>query len=120
MPTRTSLWSTLVNVVLLCWGLSGPLASDTTTVAAPVVNAVGAQLARRAVPIASEQCPTSLIFGVSIQCSIEAIDERDIYPFMAEKDDRVKVRIQLMAGDLDPAIHIYSPTGVKICTAFTS
>src|SRR5262249_6510739 len=120
MLTRTLLWSTLVNAVLLCFGLSGPVASGTTTVAPIVVNTVGAQLASRSVQNAPEQCPSALIFGVSIQCSIDAIDERDSYPFTAEKGDRVKVRIQLIAGDLDPAIHIYSPTGVKICTAFTS
>jgi hypothetical protein len=65
-------------------------------------------------------CPSALTFGLTTQCAIDAPGEQDIYPFTAAARDTVKIRIQVVDGTLDPAIHVYSPTGEQVCTAFTS
>jgi len=55
-----------------------------------------------------------------MQCAIDAPSKQDTYPFTAAAHDRVKIRIQVVSGTLDPAIHVYSPTGEQLCAAFTS
>jgi hypothetical protein len=65
-------------------------------------------------------CPSVLVFGLTIQCAVEASSKQDTYPFTAAANDKLKIRIQVIGGALDPAIHVYSPTGEQICTAFTS
>jgi hypothetical protein len=65
-------------------------------------------------------CPSALTFGLATQCAIDAADEHDAYSFTAAANDKVKIRIQVITGALDPAIHVYSPTNAKLCEAFTS
>jgi hypothetical protein len=65
-------------------------------------------------------CPSVLVFGLTIQCAVAALNEQNTYPFTAAANDKLKIRVQVIGGALDPAIHVYSSTGEQICTAFTS
>jgi hypothetical protein len=105
-------WQLLVGLSLLFLVLLQRVPAPSRAVSAPLQG-----VRQAAAPLL---CPSALTFGLTTQCAIDAPDEHDTYPFTAAASDKVKIRIQVISGTLDPAIHVYSPTGVQLCVAFTS
>src|SRR5258706_7883530 len=105
-------WQLLVGLSLLVLVLLQCVPTPSRAASAPLQG-----VHQATVPLL---CPSALMFGLTTQCAIDALSERDTYPFTAAAHDRVKIRIQVVSGTLDPAIHVYSPTGEQLCVAFTS
>ncbi len=62
-------------------------------------------------------CPPSIEFGETIQCSISAVGEVDIYSFTASASDHVYVRMTTSSGTVWPYVQIYKPDGTSPCGA---
>lgn len=65
-------------------------------------------------------CVAAISFGQTKQCSVESGGENDTFSFTAAANDEIKVRMVRISGDLNPAVHIYSPADASICSAFSS
>ena len=65
-------------------------------------------------------CVAAISFGETKQCSVESAGESDTFSFTAAANDEIKVRMVRISGDLNPAVHIYSPADASICSAFSS
>jgi hypothetical protein len=62
-------------------------------------------------------CPPSIGFGETIQCSISALEEVDIYSFTANAGDRIYVRMTTSSGSVKPYVQIFKPDGNSLCGA---
>ena len=65
-------------------------------------------------------CPSTISFGETIQCSIDAAGEGDTYSFSGSTGDVVVVRMQTTSGGLDPQIKLYDSGGSKLYSAWGS
>ena len=66
-------------------------------------------------------CPSSIVFGETIQCSITTGAEADTYTFAATAGDKVLVRMSPAAGGtLFPDVRVYGPDAAKLCDEYSS
>lgn len=68
-------------------------------------------------PATPAVCPPSIGFGETIQCSISALGETDVYSFTASAGDRVYVRMTTSSGTVWPYVQIFKPDNTSVCGA---
>jgi hypothetical protein len=109
-----------VAISLMLLGIPYPALADSATVSQTTHHRSRSALAQQRLAASPTICPTELRFGLTIQCAIASPAERDSYTFTATQGDIVKVRIRLVTGALDPAIHLFNAQNKQLCAAFTS
>ena len=94
------------------------LAAAHSSVVSSGLQVTGASLAHT--PDSLADCPSSIGFGETIQCSISAAGEIDTYTFSASAGDMVLVRMGKSSGSFWPGIRVFNSVGTKLCEANSS
>jgi len=108
--------STMI-VILLITGKPQPSVPQQLLDPLSVLNPVFLVNAVLHYPFAQLQCPSTVGFGETIQCSIDSSGDVDSFTFPVNSGDRVLVRVSKTSGSLWPGVRIEDSGGANLCQA---